>query len=171
LAPALVAAIPKRRAVGAERLGLRYIWFVWAAQLAALLLLAAAARGGARARPFKAAVWLVLTYCVYLSTRVCADLSRVWRGAAVPGAGHRTDTNRVAGALRVLSAWRVLFGGLLAWAACAWGTVSAGSAAAWEARHAGDEGGSAGGDEDEDKEGDECSKRLFSGAAASTLPH
>jgi hypothetical protein len=124
--------------VGAARLGLRYIWYVWAAQLAALLLLAAAARGGARARPFKTAIWLVLAYCVYLNTRVCADVFRVWRGAGAPGAGLRTST-------------QVLFAGLVAWAACAWGAVFAGSAAAWEARHAGGAGGGEGESEGEDE--------------------
>jgi hypothetical protein len=136
--------------VGAARLGLRYIWYVWAAQLAALLLLAAAARGGARARPFKAAIWLVLTYCVYLNTRVCADVFRVWRGAGAPGASLRTGT-------------QVLFAGLVAWAACAWAAVFAGSAAAWEARHAG---GAGGGEGESEGEGEGEGEAAAGGGAA-----
>ncbi len=96
------------------------------AQLVALLLLAPAALGGARARPFKAAIWLVLVYSVEMNTMVCADIFRVWAGADPLAAGLEAAT-------------QVLFGGLVAWAACTWGAVFAGSAAAWDARHAGDE--------------------------------
>ncbi len=94
------------------------------------MLLAAAALGGARARPFGAAIWLVLVYCVEMNSMVTADIFRLWGGGPL-AADLEADT-------------QVLFGGLVAWAACEWGAVFAGSAAAWEARHAGDEGGSDG---------------------------
>jgi hypothetical protein len=129
--------------VGAATISLRYVWFVWAAQLAGRGLLAAAWRGGARLAPFKAATWLVLVYSVEVNLRVCVgDLARVWRGGGALSPGLEADT-------------QVLFGGLVAWATCAWGAVFAGSAAAWgTTRHAGDDEEAAGGGGEGEGEGE-----------------
>ncbi len=51
-------------------------WYIWAAALAALALTAGAARVPRLAR-FKAAAWLLLVYCAYLSMLVCARTYKV----------------------------------------------------------------------------------------------
>ena len=120
----------------------RFLWYVWALQVVALALVAAAWGAGGRSSRFKAAVWLVLVYAAIENM-----IASAFNFMAFP-ALDRGELTYV----------KVTFAGMVAWDACAFLLMFAGSAVSWEKRHAGDEEGAAaaeGGAKKEDDDDDE----------------